>query len=150
MSFWNDPQPLTAPWSLLCGFHLGFLAAHPPLSLFLSLLLSISLHLSLCSLTAYFVRSQPTHHEQPYKEAHVKRSFSLLPIAKWRVLVAESCLTLCNPMDCSPPGSSVHGILQAAGVGSHSLLQGIFPTQGSNPHLLHCRWTHTIWATREA
>ena len=30
-----------------------------------------------------------------------------------RVLVAQSCLTLCNPMDCSPPGSSVHGILQA-------------------------------------
>ena len=25
----------------------------------------------------------------------------------------QSCLTLCNPMDCSPPGSSVHGILQA-------------------------------------
>ena len=29
------------------------------------------------------------------------------------VLVTQSCLTLCNPMDCSPPGSSVHGILQA-------------------------------------
>ena len=28
-------------------------------------------------------------------------------------LVAQSCLTLCDPMDCSPPGSSVHGILQA-------------------------------------
>ena len=31
---------------------------------------------------------------------------------KMKVLVAQSCLTLCNPMDCSPPGSSVHGILQ--------------------------------------
>ena len=29
------------------------------------------------------------------------------------VLVAQSSLTLCNPMDCSPPGSSVHGIIQA-------------------------------------
>ena len=29
------------------------------------------------------------------------------------VLVAQSCLTLCDPMDCGPPGSSVHGILQA-------------------------------------
>ena len=28
-------------------------------------------------------------------------------------LAAQSCLTLCNPMDCSPPGSSVHAILQA-------------------------------------
>ena len=32
--------------------------------------------------------------------------------AKWRE-VAQSCLTLCNPMDCSPPGSSIHGIFQA-------------------------------------
>ena len=30
-----------------------------------------------------------------------------------KVLVAQSCLTLCNPMNCGPPGSSVHGILQA-------------------------------------
>ena len=33
-------------------------------------------------------------------------------IVKGKVLVALSCLTLCHPMDCSPPGSSVHGILQ--------------------------------------
>ena len=32
--------------------------------------------------------------------------------AKMKVLVAQLCLTLCNPMDCSPPGSSVHGTLQ--------------------------------------
>ena len=30
-----------------------------------------------------------------------------------KVLVTQSCPTLCDPMDCSPPGSSVHGILQA-------------------------------------
>ena len=30
-----------------------------------------------------------------------------------KMLVAQSCLTLCDPMDCSPPGSSVHGTLQA-------------------------------------
>ena len=30
-----------------------------------------------------------------------------------RVLVTQLCLTLCNPMDCSPPGSSVHGVSQA-------------------------------------
>ena len=30
-----------------------------------------------------------------------------------KVLLAQSCLTLCDPMDCGPPGSSVHGILQA-------------------------------------
>ena len=32
---------------------------------------------------------------------------------KVTVLVAQSCPTLCDPMDCDPPGSSVHGILQA-------------------------------------
>ena len=30
-----------------------------------------------------------------------------------KVLVPQSCLTLCNPMNCNPPGSSIHGILQA-------------------------------------
>ena len=56
-------------------------------------------------------------------------------------LVAQSCPTLCNPMDCSPPGSSVHGGSpgKTIGVGWHSLHQGIFPTQGLNPGLLHCR-----------
>ena len=39
---------------------------------------------------------------------------------------------------------------QNTGVGSISLLQGIFPTQGSNPGLLHCRRFFTSWATREA
>ena len=41
-----------------------------------------------------------------------------------------------NLIDCSPPGSSVHGISQDS---SHFLLQGIFLTQGSNLSLLHCR-----------
>ena len=42
------------------------------------------------------------------------------------VKVAQSCPTLCEPLDCT-------------GVGSLSLLQGVFPTQGSNPGLPHCR-----------
>ena len=56
-------------------------------------------------------------------------------------LVAQSCPTLCDPMDCSPPGSSVHGDSPGknTGEGCHVLLQGIFPTQGSNPGLPHCR-----------
>ena len=56
-------------------------------------------------------------------------------------LVAQSCPTLCNPMDYSPPGSSVHGDFPGknTGVGSHAFLQGIFPSQGSNPGLPHCR-----------
>ena len=51
------------------------------------------------------------------------------------VLVPQSCLTLCDPMLLCPwnsPGKN-------SGVGSHSLLQGIFRTQRLNPGLLHCR-----------
>ena len=47
--------------------------------------------------------------------------------------VTQSCPTLCDLMDCSLPGSSVHGIFQEnTGVGCHFLPQGIFLTQGSN------------------
>ena len=55
--------------------------------------------------------------------------------------VAEACPTLCDPEDRSLPGSSVHGDSPARipGVGCHALLQGIFPTQGSNPGLLPCK-----------
>jgi len=51
------------------------------------------------------------------------------------VKVAQSCPTLYDPMNYSPWNSPG----QNTGVGSHSLLQGIFPTQGSNPGLPHCR-----------
>jgi len=36
------------------------------------------------------------------------------------------------------------------GVSCHALLQGIFPTQGSNMHLSHCKWILYRWAIREA
>ena len=57
-------------------------------------------------------------------------------------LVAQLCPTLCDPMCCSLPGSSVHGDSPGKNtrMGCHALLQGIFPTQGLNPGLLHCRW----------
>ena len=56
-------------------------------------------------------------------------------------LITQLCPTLCNPMDCSLPGSSVLGdsLSTNTGVGCLSLLQGIFPTQGLNPGLLHWR-----------
>ena len=57
--------------------------------------------------------------------------------------VAQSCPTLCNPRDCSAPGSSVHGDSPGknTGVGCHALLQGIFLSQGLNSGLPHCRRT---------
>ena len=57
-------------------------------------------------------------------------------------LVAQSCPTLWDPMDYSLPGSSIHEDSpgQNTGAGCHAFLQGIFPTQGSNTGLSHCRW----------
>ena len=67
--------------------------------------------------------------------------------------VVQSCLTLCNPMDCSQPDSSVHGIFQGwnTGVGCHFLLQGIFLIQGSNPYLLQvsCTASGSFFLTTE-
>ena len=51
-----------------------------------------------------------------------------------KVLVIQLCPTLCDPIDCPWDSSGKN-----TGVGNHSLLQGIFPTQGLNLGLLHCR-----------
>ena len=54
---------------------------------------------------------------------------------KVKVKVSQSCPTLCDPMNYS-----WNSLGQNTGVGSLSLLQGIFPTQGLNPGLSHCKW----------
>ena len=68
------------------------------------------------------------------REKKKEMDYKFLEIAKfiWNKLSSESqsCLTLCDPWNS--PG-------QNTGVSSHSLLQGIFPTQRSNPGLPHCR-----------
>ena len=71
---------------------------------------------------------------------------------KWKVKVTQSCPTLCDPMDCSPVGSSVHGILQAR------VLEWVavpFSRESSRPrdqtHVsLIAGGFFTVWATREA
>ena len=68
-------------------------------------------------------------------------------ISEWVSEVVQSCPTLCDPVDCSPPGSSVHGILQAR------VLEWVAmpPSRGSSwprdwtPGLLHYRLY--CWAT---
>ena len=57
-------------------------------------------------------------------------------------LVALSCPALCDPMDYSLPSSSVLGDSPGKNIRGdcHALLQGISPTQGTNPGLLHCMW----------
>ena len=64
------------------------------------------------------------------------------------VLVAQSCPTLCDPMDCSPPGSSVHGIFQAKIMGWVAIL---FSRGVSWPRdRIRVSRLFTIWATWEA
>ena len=66
--------------------------------------------------------------------------------------VAQSCQTLCNPMDCSPSGSSVHGIFQARALE----WVAISFSRGSSQPRDQTRVSHiagrrfTVWATREA
>ena len=58
-----------------------------------------------------------------------------------KVLAAQSFLSLCDPMDCSLPGSSVHGILQTRILQwvARAFSRGSFLTQRLNPGLLHCK-----------
>ena len=65
------------------------------------------------------------------------------PSKKSESEIARSSLTLCEPMDCSQPGSSVHGIFPGknTGVGCNFLIQGLLLIQGSNLGLPHCRQT---------
>ena len=66
--------------------------------------------------------------------------WTLFPLCTHTFSVTQSCLTLCNPMDFSPPGSSVLGILQAR-ILKNSSSRGPSLTQGSNLCLLHLlRW----------
>ena len=71
-------------------------------------------------------------HETWKIQNQVTYSFTM----KEKVKVAQSCLTLWDPHGIYSPWNSPG---QNTGVGNLSLLQGIFPNQGSNPGLLHCR-----------
>ena len=55
-------------------------------------------------------------------------------------LVSESCSVMCNSLQLHGLYSPRNSPGQNTGVGSHSLLQGVFPAQGPNPGLPHCRW----------
>ena len=90
-------------------------------------------------------RALPMSPEGPTKHPHAFVKFCKGQIFQERkckkVLVAQSCLTLSDPVACSPPDSPVHGDSPGknTGVGCYVFfLQGIFPTRGLNPGLLHC------------
>ena len=83
--------------------------------------------------------SPTAYRSNPFTSAPDCYPFSVLP--GYVCLVTRSCPTLCNPKDCNWQGSFVHvdSPGKNTGVGSHALLQWIFPTPGSNPGLPHCR-----------
>ena len=78
-------------------------------------------------------KHKPTGPPQPLQDLHGEFIRSID-----RCVCAHRCPTFCDPMDCRPPGFSVHGISQARILawGCHVRLQEIFLTQGSNPILL--------------
>ena len=69
-----------------------------------------------------------------HKESDTTERLSLNPLPPFVLCVAQSYLTLCDPMDCSPPGSSVHGVFQSRILEwvIISSSRGISQTQGSN------------------
>ena len=97
-------------------------------------------------------RGRGTTQQQPQPEAEENNHYQ---ITAWQRQseseVAQSCPTLCDPVDCSPPGSCVHGILQAR------ILEwvAIFFSRGSSQpkdrtHFCVGRQILYCWATREA
>ena len=82
----------------------------------------------------FFLNGKIQHHKK--EKLFFKIIFKFKACMHVRSL--QSCLTLFNPMDCSPSGSSVHGdsLGKNTGIGCHDLLQGSFLTQGSNPSFL--------------
>ena len=85
-------------------------------------------------------RSLVGYSPQGCKESDTTERLHFTSLQCYSVLVAQSCPTLCDPMDCSLPGFSAHGIFQARMlVDSCFLFQGIFLTQWLNLHFLHCR-----------
>ena len=73
------------------------------------------------------------------KLGEILKEMGIPPCTRAKLL--QLCLTLCNPMDCTLTGSSIHGILQARILEWVAIpfSRGIFPTQGSNLRLLHCK-----------
>ena len=123
-------------------------ASHPRLNQIDSIFHSLFYTLGFCTKCNRNRREPQANQTNPAAKmrANISKIYSVL------CLVAQSCPTLCDPMNHSPLDSSVHGNSpgQNTGVCCHALLQGIFPTQGSNPGLPHCKQILCHLSHREA
>ena len=115
-------------------------------------LLNINRFLAFTEIVQYWIQPSTLFSEY-YNWVHI---ISVIEEAQWSnsrvtlVLVTQSCPALCNPMDCTPPGSTVHGLFQAR-------IHGLpFPSPEDLPNPGIKLWSHslwhilTIWAIREA
>ena len=83
----------------------------------------------------HFIAAVTVHSDFGAKENKICHCFHFCPIYVQFSLVAQSCLTLYNPRDCSLPGSSVPGdsLGKNTGVGCYAFLQGNLPNPGIKP-----------------
>ena len=90
--------------------------------------------------------SPPPPKKREHSARHYSKKFISLNLynnPKWKVVVTQSCPTLCDPMDWSPPGSSVHGILQARILQWVARLFSNNPKVGSIACVCACSVTHS-------
>ena len=92
------------------------------------------------NLCDFVICLSPLRSIQQHPSVHF-RFLKMILQTDFRKEMLLSCVCLCNPMNCSWPGSSAHGDSPGKdiGVGCHALLQGVFSTQESNLGLLHHR-----------
>ena len=105
--------------------------------------------------TSYFHLSDTVNNAAilTYKNLFQSLLLSFLLSTHACMLSLQSCLTLSDPMDCSLPGCSVHGILQARILewAAMSSSRGSFPPRDQTQVSRHCcRWTVHHGAAREA
>ena len=147
--------PFIFLWSLLAGW------APVSTALYFCILLPPGLNLLESWFISVFLIQEPWNQIKPfwrhdrdfrYGAFRIAKSQLLTPESeKVKVSVAQSCPTLCDPMDCSPPGSSVHGILQARileWVASPFSRGSSWPKDRTQVSCMAGRY-FTIWATRD-
>ena len=95
------------PWALI------WLLA--PLGVLINKLYNCDWDSLMCLQSMLMRRHRQTHEDPPWgcKFCHLGNTMQIHKLYCGSCLVTQSCLTLCDPMDCSPSGFSVHGILQA-------------------------------------